>query len=93
MALGAARAVRERGLRVGRDVSVIGYDGLPLGEYVDPPLTSITQTIGDAGQRAAEMLIDIVDGADPVGMQELWPTHLIRRASDGPPNTPDTGES
>lgn len=86
MAIGLARAIRERGMVVGSDVSVIGFDGLPIGEYVDPPLTTITQSIGDAGSRTAEMLIDIIDGADPKGMNELWPTHLIRRASDGPPH-------
>jgi LacI family transcriptional regulator, galactose operon repressor len=86
MAIGAARAIRERGFAIGSDVSVIGYDGLPIGEYFDPPLTTITQSIGGAGHRTAEMLIDLIDGADPEGMNELWPTHLIRRASDGPPN-------
>ncbi|MCG8509807.1 MAG: substrate-binding domain-containing protein [Rhodospirillales bacterium] len=90
MAIGAARAVRERGLAIGSDVSVIGYDGLPIGEFFDPPLTTITQSIGDAGRRTAEMLLDLIDGADPQGMNELWPTHLIRRASDGPP-TPVEG--
>ncbi len=82
-AFGAMRAVRERNLEVGRDVSIIGYDGLPMAAYLDPPLTTITQRSREAGRRLAEILLALIDGGDPVEHQELWPAQLIRRGSDG----------
>ena len=43
------------------------------------------QPIGGAAARMVDMLLHLLDGASPVGMQELWPARLIPRASDGPP--------
>ena len=83
-AFGAMRAVRERGLEVGRDVSVIGYDGLPAAAYFDPPLTTITQRSHDAGRRLAEILLALIEGGDPAEHQELWQAQLVRRGTDGP---------
>jgi DNA-binding LacI/PurR family transcriptional regulator len=63
---------------------VIGYDDLPLASYTDPPLTTIAQPIERAAARMVEMLLRLMDGAGPDGMQEIWPAELIERASDGP---------
>ncbi len=90
LAIGAIRLCRDLGLRVGEDVTVIGYDGLPVGAYVDPPLTTFSQSAQAAGGRIARMLIDVIEGAKPAERQELAKAELIRRASDGPPEkTPE----
>ncbi|WP_419911029.1 substrate-binding domain-containing protein [Hoeflea sp.] len=85
VALGAMKAIRERGWRPGREVSVIGYDGLPLGEHTDPPLTTMAQPLQTAGRKIGDMLLAVVDGADPKQQQELWSATLERRETDGPP--------
>ncbi len=90
LAIGAVQYCRDYGLRVGTDVTVIGYDGLPVGEYLDPPLTTFSQSAQMAGGRVARMLIDILDGTPPTSLQALAKANLIRRASDGAPSmTPE----
>ena len=84
IAVGCLHALTAGGLRAGRDISVIGYDNLPLTEHTDPPLTTIGQPIERAAARMAEMLIDLIAGHAVEGKQELWPASLIERASDGP---------
>ncbi len=85
IAVGALHALTHAGLRAGRDVSVIGYDDLPLATYTDPPLTTIAQPIERAARRLVEMLLARIDGANPATLQEVWPARLIARQSDGPP--------
>ncbi|MXN66583.1 LacI family DNA-binding transcriptional regulator [Stappia sp. GBMRC 2046] len=85
LAIGAIEALRALGLAIGRDVTVIGYDGLPVGAYIDPPLTTFSQSAHAAGARAAQMLIDVIEGVDPLERQELVRADLVKRASDGPP--------
>ena len=55
LAVGALHALSHAGLRAGRDVSIIGYDDLPLATYTDPPLTTIAQPIERAARRMVEM--------------------------------------
>jgi LacI family transcriptional regulator len=85
LAVGALHAIRAAGLRPGHDVSVIGHDDLPLATYTDPPLTTVAQPIERAAQRMVEMLLAILDGADPASLSEVWLPTLVPRASDGPP--------
>ena len=56
-AVGAIRALREAGLRVPQDVSVTGFDGVPLLRQTDAPLTTIHVPAQDLGRAAARMLI------------------------------------
>jgi len=86
LAIGAVQFCREIGLKAGSDVTVIGYDGLPVGEYLDPPLTTFSQSAQEAGGRVARMLIDVLDGKPSRSLQELAKAKLIRRASDGAPS-------
>lgn len=90
LAIGAVQFCRKFGLRAGSDVTVIGYDGLPVGEYLDPPLTTFSQSAQEAGGRVARMLVDVLNGKPPQNLQALAKAKLIRRASDGAPSmTPD----
>lgn len=58
MAMGAMRAFKENGLEIPRDVSVIGIDGSAIGEYSDPPLTTIAIDQGFLGRKAFELLYE-----------------------------------
>lgn len=57
MAIGAIRAIQERGLRVPEDISVIGYDNVAVGSYMAPRLTTVHQHSRLLGKRAVEMLL------------------------------------
>ncbi|HEX7338748.1 MAG TPA: LacI family DNA-binding transcriptional regulator [Rhodanobacteraceae bacterium] len=77
LAMGAIRALREHGVRVPEDVSVIGYDDTPLGAAFTPPLTSVRQNWLDGGALLARKILALVDGR--VAASEKMPTSLIVR--------------
>lgn len=83
-AMGALRAIKTHGLVVKRDISIIGFDDLPLASYTDPPLTTLHQPIYSAGSRIAEMLLSLLSGTPVEQLQELWQLKLVARQSDGP---------
>lgn len=84
VAFGAIAAARTRGLEVGRDVSVLGYDGLKFGQHTHPPLTTLAQPQVQAGRELGDMLLAIIDGDDPVRHQRLRRADLVIRQSVGP---------
>ncbi len=84
-ALGCYRVCAEMGLDVGRDISVIGYDGIPECQYVSPGLTTFSVDSQRAGERLATLLIRQTRGEDPKTLRELSEAELIARESDGPP--------
>lgn len=57
MAIGAIRALNDCGLRVPEDVSVMGFDGLPMGSYLNPRLTTVRQSVQEIARLSVEMLI------------------------------------
>jgi DNA-binding LacI/PurR family transcriptional regulator len=81
MAIGSIRALREVGLRVPQDVSVVGYDDIPVALYFDPPLTTIRQPMREVGAVATRLLIEAVDEPDMIKGEVLLKTELVRRDS------------
>jgi DNA-binding LacI/PurR family transcriptional regulator len=85
-AIGAIRALRTHGLQVPKDVSVIGFDDIHLAGYVTPALTTIRQPTYAMGRRAAELLIDAVEGAGSLTPETvLFEPELVVRESTAPP--------
>jgi LacI family transcriptional regulator len=91
-AIGALRALDRRGLVAGRDVAVIGHDDLPAAQYTRPPLTTFRQPRAAVGMRLAEMLVAVMDGADPSELREIWQPKLIVRETDRPVRTHVKGD-
>lgn len=85
VALGAIRAARQSGLRVPEDLSVVGYDDSPLVAFVDPPLTTIRQSVSAMGTAAVDALVDAINGV-PVPAQEYihLPDLVVRRSTAAP---------
>ena len=65
MAIGAIRALRDAGLRVPEDVSVMGFDGLTVGEYTVPTLSTIRQSVDAMAQRSVDILLENMGQSQP----------------------------
>jgi LacI family transcriptional regulator len=85
LAMGAMVAARQAGLRVGRDLSVTGFDDLEISLALDPPLTTVRTPAGRMGRKAAELLIDTIEKKIHVACHYLLETELIIRGSTAPP--------
>jgi DNA-binding LacI/PurR family transcriptional regulator len=81
MALGAIRAARQLGLRVPEDVSVVGYDDSPLIAFVDPPLTTVRQSVQAMGTAAVEALIEGINGTPVPPHEYVFRPELVLRGS------------
>jgi len=86
IAIGALRALRDAGLRVREDVSVVAFDDLPNSMVIEPFLTAVVQPAYDMGRQATLLLLERLAGGGPEAPREiLLPTELIIRSSSGPP--------
>jgi LacI family repressor for deo operon, udp, cdd, tsx, nupC, and nupG len=85
MAVGAIRAARARGLQVPRDLSVVGFDDVPVAASYDPPLTTIQQPRHEMGRVAAALLIDQLAHKRSTSDDAAYlPHRLVVRGSTGP---------
>lgn len=80
MAIGAIRALHNNGLRVPRDVSVMGFDGLPLGSFLVPQLSTVIQSARVMARRSVEILINRIEHGG-VACHESVPYVLCQRES------------
>lgn len=83
-AIGALRQIRILGLRVPDDISLIGFDDLPIVRYSDPPLTTVRQPMPQMGRLAMETLLDILAGSKSNHNIKV-PGELVVRESTAPP--------
>ena len=83
-AIGAIQAFHEAGLRVPEDVSVVGFDDIPLAVIFKPELTTICQPLLRMGQIAAKTIIDQIEKTAEYTPEIMVEPELIRRASSGP---------
>ena len=82
MAMGVIRTLRDNGLRVPEDVSVMGFDGIPLGEFYVPRLSTVEQPVVTMARRCVELLLDTIEQSAP-GRHEAVPFTLRHRESTG----------
>ncbi|GGR33478.1 hypothetical protein GCM10010251_57200 [Streptomyces aurantiogriseus] len=86
-ALGVYQAAREAGLRIPDDLSVVGFDDLPVVAWMDPPLTTVHQPLTEMAAAATELALTLGRGeeAPQVGLEIA--TTLTVRASTAPPKS------
>ncbi|MPY59259.1 LacI family DNA-binding transcriptional regulator [Streptomyces spongiae] len=86
MAIGLIRALVEAGRRVPEDVSVVGFDDIPVAGYVTPPLTTVRQPFDAVAQEGLKRLVHAIENpqADPLPVSDP-PVDLIIRSSTAPP--------
>lgn len=83
--LGALAAIRERGLKIPDDISIIGFDDMPWATLLQPPLTAIAQPTYELGQQAAELLLArLKDPGKPVSHVQLNTTLIVRGSTGAP---------
>ncbi|MCA1570125.1 MAG: LacI family transcriptional regulator [Chloroflexi bacterium] len=82
--LGVLRALRERELRLPSEMSLVGFDDIPTGELLDPPLTVVQQPTYQLGARAAELLIRRLDDPSAPVQEILLAARLVVRGSTAP---------
>lgn len=86
VAIGLLRALTELGIRVPDDVSVVGYDDVPLVEFITPPLTTMRVPKREVGRIAAEILHKEIEfGPPPVPRKVHLDAELVVRLSTAPP--------
>jgi DNA-binding LacI/PurR family transcriptional regulator len=84
-ALGAYEAVRRAGLRVGADISIVGFDDIPSAAWASPPLTTIHQPLGEMAALGARIVLKGTEAVLPGDTLRLeLATHLVVRESTGP---------
>jgi len=81
IALGALDALGELGLRVPDDIALLGFDDMPEAANVEPPLTTIRQSITGKAEQATQLLLDLIEGRVEAPKHILLPVELIQRAS------------
>lgn len=80
MALGAIRALADAGKRVPEDISIIGFDGLQIGEYTLPRLSTVAQPVEKLAEQSVHLLLQSIEnGAD--ARHEVVPVRLLLRES------------
>lgn len=85
-ALGALEAARSLGLSVPEDVSIVGYDDIPLSRWVSPRLTTVHQPLRQMGVEAAKLVLSAARGEDAPGSARMdLATSLVVRDSTAPP--------
>lgn len=84
MSIGALKAVRDGGLRVPEDISLVGFDDLDLGALLDPPYTVVDRPTVAQGEAAARLLLDRLRDPDRPQQSLLLPVRLVVRASTAP---------
>lgn len=84
-ALGVYQTAREAGLRIPRDLSVVGFDDLPVVAWADPPLTTVHQPLTEMAAAATELALALGRGENPPQIGVEIATTLIVRDSTAPP--------
>jgi DNA-binding LacI/PurR family transcriptional regulator len=81
MAAGALSVLSAAGRRVPEDVALVGYDDSPVATSTHPQLSSVRQPIEEMGREVARLLVEAVEGTDPVQRRVILATKLVKRAS------------
>jgi LacI family transcriptional regulator len=87
-AIGAIRAIQEKGLRVPQDISVMGFDDIPGAAFYSPSLTTVRQPLNRMGEVAAQSLLDRIEGKrDYPAEIAIEPEFVVRESTAKAPTS------
>ena len=81
MAIGVIKGLKDRGIRIPRDIAVIGFDGLYIGELCEPKLTTIKQNITDKGKMAVDLMTRKLSGESTKIERLVLPVTFVKKES------------
>jgi LacI family repressor for deo operon, udp, cdd, tsx, nupC, and nupG len=81
VAMGAKSALREAGLHIPDDISIMGFDDIPWAQYSDPPLTTVRLPAQKLASEACLLLLDLLKGSEPEERNLVLDTELVVRKS------------
>jgi LacI family transcriptional regulator len=81
VAMGVKAALREAGLQIPKDISLIGFDDIPWAQYSDPPLTTVHLPAQEMASEACLLLLDLMQGSEPKERNLVLDTELVVRQS------------
>lgn len=81
VAMGVKSALRDAGLRIPDDISIIGFDDIPWAKYSDPPLTTVRLPAQELASEACLMLLELMQGSKPEEQHMILETELVVRKS------------
>jgi DNA-binding LacI/PurR family transcriptional regulator len=81
VAVGASAALREAGIKIPEDISLVGFDDIPWAEYFDPPLTTIRLDAQELARKACFVLTDLLEGRKVPQRRQILDTELVIRKS------------
>jgi LacI family transcriptional regulator len=81
IAIGAIDALKDEGLSVPDDISIIGYDDIELAKYITPKLTTVRQNRKEIGKTAVDLLVKQIDEKAKLKINKIIPVELIERDS------------
>lgn len=84
-AIGAIRAIKDRGLKIPQDISVISIDDIDAAQYLSPMLTTVHIPLEEMGRQAAKTIIDRINGGHTTPIKINFPCYLAKRESCGKP--------
>ena len=84
-AIGALAAAHALGKTVPDAVSIVGFDDIPIARYLTPPLTTVRRPLAAMGERAVDMLLELIDGREVADVMLADAPELVRRESSAPP--------
>ncbi len=85
VALGAIRAARESNLRIPQDISIVGFDDIPLARDLEPGLTTVRIPVIELGLQAGDLLMQLIRREEPRTRRMQLDTTFIIRGSTAPP--------
>lgn len=80
IAIGAIKALNEKGINIPTDVKIIGFDDIYISKYTEPPITTMAQPIYKMGEEAVKMLLTIIEGKE-TELAKVFDTKLIERGT------------
>ena len=84
MAMGAIKAIQEKGLKVPEDIAVIGFDDIETGRYIKPSLTTLRPPLEDIGDKAIKLLLKVIEDPDtPIDEISLKADLRVRQSTIG----------
>jgi DNA-binding LacI/PurR family transcriptional regulator len=84
IAIGAMDAARERGVRIPKDLSIVGFDDIPAASWVAPPLTTVAQPLRRKGRLAADVLVRLIEERAMPSHHLLRTRLMVRQTVDRP---------